>query len=109
MSMSDRETGRLAVFCYMHLRVLLDRRKNLRPNNPWFLFDGERKIIDRKWLCDRGCEWSFHLAPACGPTPEVKSGAIHQINNGKSIVYRGEEAPYRHLIIILEEVQINSA
>lgn len=43
--------------------------------------------------------FSFHLAPACGPTPEVKSGAIHQINNGKSIVYRGEEAPYRHLII----------
>lgn len=40
----------------------------------------------------------------------MKSGAIHQINNGKSIVYRGEEAPYRHLIIILEEeVQIDSA
>lgn len=69
----------------MYLRVLMDRWKNLGPNNPWFLFDGERKIIDRKWLCDRGCEWSFHLAPACGPTPEVKSGAIHQINNGKSI------------------------
>lgn len=94
----------------MYLRVLMDRWKNLGPNNPWFLFDGERKIIDRKWLCDRGCEWSFHLAPACGPTPEVKSGAIHQINNGKSIVYRGEEAPYRHLIIIFEEeVQIDSA
>lgn len=38
----------------------------------------------------------------------MEIGAIHQINNGKSIDYRGE-APYRHLIIILEEVQIDSA